>query len=435
MGWMAHLRYGCKRVHLRSDIVVTHIAGDRSVANIIELVSQELLKLQESKTFKYEVPLQSAQDGVVRVNGKKTVMLASNNYLGLSNHPAVRKAAISGIREYGFGVASVRFICGTQDIHLELEKKISKFLGTEDTILFSSCWAANEGFFASLTNERLGFENYRDVIYSDRLNHASIIDGQRLCRAETTDRKIYRHADVDDLVRQLTEDAQTDYRFRLIATDGVFSMEGDLAPLDKLVEVAKRYNAVLFVDDSHGVGVCGDTGRGTPEAKGVHRQVDVLSGTLGKAIGGAAGGYITGKKELISFMRQKARTYIFSNSLPPSIVFGAGAAFSLLMRDRSIVKRLHKNTTYFRQQIVNLGFKILGGDHPIVAIMLGEAAVAQDMSNALLKEGVYIKGLWYPVVPKGEARLRAQISAALTGKDLDHALRAFEKVGKKMNVI
>ena len=402
---------------------------------ISDLIAKELAQLQETKTFKYEVPLESAQDGVVRALGKKVVMLASNNYVGLSHHPVVCKEAIRGIKEYGYGVASVRFICGTQDIHLKLEKKISKFLGTEDTILFSSCWAANEAFFASLTNEKLGLDSYRDVIYSDRLNHASIIDGQRLCKAETTDKKIYKHADVQDLVRQLDEDANKDYRFRIIATDGVFSMEGDLAPLDLLVDVARKYNAILFVDDSHAVGVCGKTGRGTPEAKGVHGKVDVLTGTLGKALGGAAGGYISGKKELISYMRQKARTYIFSNSLPPPIVFGATAAFDLLMKDKSIVKRLHKNTAYFRKHIVGLGFKILEGEHPIVPIMLGEAALAQDMSNELLKQGVYIKGLWFPVVPKGEARLRAQISAALRTKDIDRALEAFEKVGKKMHVI
>jgi len=405
------------------------------MAELLELVKQELNRLEETKTFKYEVPLESAQDGVVRVNGKKVVMLASNNYVGLSNHPAVKKAATRGIKSYGYGVASVRFICGTQDIHFALEKKISKFLGTEDTILFSSCWTANEAFFASITNEKLGYENYKDVIYSDRLNHASIIDGQRLCKPETTDRKIYAHANVDDLVRQLEEDVNKDYRFRIIATDGVFSMEGDLAPLHKLVEVAKKYKAILFVDDSHAVGVCGKSGRGTAEAKGVYGQIDVLTGTLGKAIGGAAGGYISGKKDLISYLRQKSRTYIFSNSLPPPIVYGATAAFDLLMKDKSIVKRLHKNTAYFRKQIVKLGFKILEGDHPIVPIMLGEAALAQDMSNALLKAGVYIKGLWFPVVPKGEARLRAQISAALSKKDIDRALAAFEKVGKKMQVI
>lgn len=405
------------------------------MANVIELVAKELQQLEATNTYKYETPIESAQDGVVRVNGKKVVMLASNNYVGLSNHPVVRKAAIKGIKEYGYGVASVRFICGTQDIHLALEKKISKFLGTEDTILFSSCWTANEAFFASLTNEKMGMESYKDVIYSDRLNHASIIDGQRLCKAETTDRKIYQHADTSDLTRQLEEDKGKDYRLRIIATDGVFSMEGDLAPLDALVEIANRYGAILFVDDSHAVGVVGKTGRGTPEAKGVHGKVHVLTGTLGKAIGGAAGGYISGKKELIAYMRQKARTYVFSNSLPPSIVFGASAAFGLLMKDRSIVKRLHKNTTYFRKEIVRLGYKILEGEHPIVPIMLGEAAVAQEMSKELLKAGVYIKGLWYPVVPKGEARLRAQISAALTGKDIDKALDAFARVGKKLNVI
>jgi glycine C-acetyltransferase len=405
------------------------------MANVIDLVSRELQLLEESKTFKHEVPLQSAQDGMVKVGGRNVVMLASNNYLGLSNHPAVKKAAIEGIKAYGYGVASVRFICGTQDIHYKLEKKISKFLGTEDTILFSSCWAANEAFFASLTNEKLGTETYKDVIYSDRLNHASIIDGQRLCKAETTDRKIYQHADTNDLAWQLEEDKDKDYRFRIIATDGVFSMEGDLAPLDALVRIAAKYNAILFVDDSHAVGVCGKTGRGTPEAKGVHGKIDVLTGTLGKAIGGAAGGYISGRKELIAYMRQKARTYIFSNSLPPSIVFGATAAFDLLMKNRSIVSRLHENTAYFRKEIVGLGYRIIEGDHPIVPIMLGEASVAQEMSTQLLKAGVYIRGLWYPVVPKGEARLRAQISAALTRKNLDAALDAFDKVGKKMNII
>ncbi|MEW6509392.1 MAG: glycine C-acetyltransferase [Bacteroidota bacterium] len=402
---------------------------------ILELVSHELRKLEESNTYKYEVPLEGPQDGVVRVNGRDVVMLASNNYLGLSNHPVVRTAAIRGIREYGYGVASVRFICGTQDIHRALEKKVSRFLGTEDTILFSSCWAANEAFFASLTNEAMGVEGHRDVIYSDRLNHASIIDGQRLCKAENADRKIYAHADMDDLVRQLDADARAPYRLRIIATDGVFSMEGDLAPLDRLVEVARSHKALLFVDDSHGVGVCGRSGRGTPEAKGVHGRIDVLSGTLGKAIGGAAGGYLSGKREVIDYMRQKARTYIFSNSLPPAIVYGAQAAFDLLMKNRTLVTRLHKNTAYFRKEIAGLGFTILEGDHPIVPIMLGEASIAQEMSKALLKAGVYIKGLWFPVVPKGEARLRAQISAALKTDDLDRALEAFEKVGRKMNLI
>jgi glycine C-acetyltransferase len=403
--------------------------------NYLELVRSELARLRDANTFKFETPLQSAQDGIVTVKGKDVVMMASNNYLGMANHPVVRKAAIEGIKEFGYGAASVRFICGTQEIHLRLEKKISAFVGTEDTILFSSCFAANEGFFASLTNERLGYETYKDVIYTDRLNHASIIDGQRLCRAETTDKKIYNHADVNNLRALLEEDADKDYRLKIIATDGVFSMEGDLAPLDAIVATAREHNAILFVDDSHAIGVCGKTGRGTPEHFGVLKKVDVITGTLGKAIGGAAGGYISGKKDLIAYLRQKSRPYTFSNSLPPAIVCACMAAFDLLTKDTSIVTRLHENTAYFRKEISALGFRIIEGTHPITPIMLGDASLAQDMSAALLKAGVYIKGLWFPVVPKGEARLRAQVSAALSRKDLDRALNAFEHVGKKLKVI
>jgi glycine C-acetyltransferase len=400
-----------------------------------ELLAAELKRLEDTKTFKYETALQSAQGGIVRVSGKEVVMLASNNYLGMSNHPVVVKAAINGMKKYGYGLASVRFLTGTQTIHLELEKKISKFLKSENTILFSSSFAANVAFFQALTNEKLGFENYKDVIYSDRLNHASIIDGQRLCRAETTDRKIYHHVDVADLERQLEEDKDKDYRIRMIATDGVFSMEGDLAPIPRILELAKKYGAVVFVDDAHGIGVCGKSGRGTAEQFGLLGKVDFTVGTLGKAIGGAAGGFISGSKDFVEYMRQKGRPYIFSNSLPPAVVCGSLAAFDLLMKDKSIVKRLHENTAYFRQEIKNLGFKIIEGTHPIVPVMLGEASIAQEMSNTLLKAGVYIKGLWYPVVPRGEARLRAQISASLKKKDIDRALEAFEKVGKKMKVI
>ena len=405
------------------------------IMNLNELLAAELKRLEESQTIKYETALQSAQDGIVKVRGKEVVMLASNNYLGMSNHPAVCKAAIDGIRKYGYGLASVRFLTGTQTIHLELENKISKFLKSEDTILFSSSFAANVAFFSALTNERLGYENYKDVIYSDRLNHASIIDGQRLCRPETTDRKIYNHADVADLERQLEEDKNDDYRIRMIATDGVFSMEGDLAPLPKIIELAKKYGAVVFVDDAHGIGVCGKTGRGTAEQFHLLGKIDVTVGTLGKAIGGAAGGFISGSKEMIAYMRQKGRPYIFSNSLPPAVVCGSMAAFDLLMKDKSIIRRLHENTAYFRKEIKDIGFKIIEGMHPIVPIMLSEASIAQEMSSQLLKAGVYIKGLWYPVVPKGGARLRAQMSAALTKKDIDRALEAFEKVGKKMNMI
>lgn len=399
------------------------------------ILTDELKRLEETKTFKYETPLRSPQRGVVTVDGRRVVMLASNNYLGLSDHPLVKEAAIEGIKKYGYGVASVRFICGTQDIHLELEKKISEFVGCEDTILFSSCFAANEGFFPSLTNEKLGYETYQDVLYSDRLNHASIIDGQRLCKSETTVKRIYNHADTEHLEQLLEEDKDKDFRFKIIATDGVFSMEGDLAPLPRLVELARHYNAILFVDDSHAIGVCGETGRGTPEELGVLGRIDVLTGTLGKAIGGAAGGYISGSREMISYLRQKSRPYTFSNSLPPAIIFGALAAFDLLTTDRSLVHTLHENTAYFRKEIKNLGYTIIEGTHPIVAIMLGEAALAMDMSRDLLEEGVYIKGLWFPVVPRGEARLRAQISAALRKEDLDFALEAFKRVGKKYSVI
>jgi glycine C-acetyltransferase len=398
-----------------------------------ETIRTELARLEQSKTFKKETVIESEQGAIVRVAGKDVIMLASNNYLGLASHPRIKEAAIRGIREFGFGVSSVRFLCGTLTVHCRLEEKISVFLGTEDTILFSSCFAANEGFFASIINEKLGSEQYRDVIYSDRLNHASIIDGTRLCRADVVDRKIYEHANAGDLRKQLDADREAGYRFGFIATDGVFSMEGDLAPLPALIETAKQYGRTLFVDDSHAVGVVGPTGRGTAEQLGVHGKIDVLSGTLGKAMGGAAGGYVTGRKELISFLRQKSRPYTFSNSLPPSIAVAAIEAFTILEEDRSLVQRLHENTAYFRKHIQQLGFRILEGDHPIVPIMLGEASVAMDMSNALLEEGVYIKGLWFPVVPKGEARLRAQISAAFDQQTLDRALSAFEKVGKRMH--
>ncbi len=402
---------------------------------LYESVRAELERLQATKTFKQETVIESEQGAVVRAAGKDVVMLASNNYLGLASHPRIKEAAIRGVREYGFGVSSVRFLCGTLTVHRQLEEKIAAFLGTEDTILFSSCYAANEGFFASVINEKLGSGEYRDAIYSDRLNHASIIDGTRLCRAEAVDRKIYEHANVSDLRNKLEADRVAGYRFGFIATDGVFSMEGDLAQVPALIETAKQYGHTLFVDDSHAVGVIGATGRGTPEQLGVHGKVDVLSGTLGKAMGGAAGGYVTGKKDLVAFLRQKSRPYTFSNSLPPSIAVAAIEAFTILEQDQSLVDRLHSNTAYFRKHIQQLGFKILEGDHPIVPIMLGEAPVAMDMSNALLAEGVYIKGLWYPVVPKGEARLRAQISAAFDRPVLDRALAAFERIGKRMQVI
>jgi len=403
--------------------------------NLNEAVRREIGRLERTKTFKKETVIESEQGAVVRVAGKDAVMLASNNYLGLASDPRIKQAAIRGVRDYGYGVSSVRFLCGTLTVHRQLEEKIAGFLGTEDAVLFSSCFAANEGFFASIINEKMDAESYRDVIYSDRLNHASIIDGTRLCRAEVVDRKIYEHADVNDLQKKLEADREASYRFGFIATDGVFSMEGDLAPLPALIEISKKYGRILFVDDSHAVGVIGATGRGSPEQLGVHGRVDVLSGTLGKALGGASGGYIAGNRDLISYLRQKSRPYTFSNSLPPSIAVAAIEAFTILEQDPSLIERLRQNTAYFRKHIQELGYKILAGEHPIVPVMLGEASVAMDMSEALLEEGVYIKGLWYPVVPKGEARLRAQISAAFDQATLDRALTAFEKVGKRLGVI
>ncbi|HEY9714312.1 MAG TPA: glycine C-acetyltransferase [Chroococcales cyanobacterium] len=408
-----------------------------SVSNLYDVLKSELARAKESKTYKYEVPIEGEQGGVVKVDGHDVVMMASNNYLGLANHPKVKEAARKGLEEHGYGMASVRFLCGTQKIHEELEDTIARFLGVEAAILHSSCFAANEAFFTALLSADLGQSNYRDIIYSDQLNHASIIDGIRLARiaTKTTDLKAYKHNDFAQLKESLAENEQQDYRLSVIATDGVFSMEGEHAELQDFVSLAAKHNALLFVDESHSTGVLGKTGRGTPEHCGVHGKIDVITGTLGKALGGAAGGFIAGKRELVDFMRQKSRPYTFSNTLPPPIVTGSTAAIKLLEEDSSLVQKLHDNTSYFRKEIKNLGFTILEGVHPIVPIMLGEAATAMDMSTELLKEGVYIKGLWYPVVPKGEARLRGQISAAHDRKDLDRALEAFKKVGKKLGVI
>lgn len=408
--------------------------------NLNELYSTletELAKMKEAKTFKYEVPIEGEQGGTVTVGGRNVVMLASNNYLGLSNHPRVKEAAHRGLDEWGYGMASVRFLCGTEPIHFELERRIAAFVGCESAILHSSCFAANEAFFTALLANDFGQTDYQDVIYSDQLNHASIIDGVRLCRqtAKQTISRLYRNGDVKQLAEMLEEDRDKNYRIKVIATDGVFSMEGHLAPLPELVRLAREHNALLFVDESHATGVLGKTGRGTPEELDVHSNIDVITGTFGKALGGASGGFIAGRAPIIEFMRQKSRPYTFSNTMPPSVVAGSIEALNLIENDPEIVTRLHENTDYFRREIVRLGFKIIEGNHPIVPVMLGEAALAQDMSRELLPEGVYIKGLWYPVVPKGEARLRAQISAAHTRQDLDRALDAFNKVGKRLGVI
>jgi glycine C-acetyltransferase len=400
-------------------------------------LDRELENLKEAKTFKYEVPLESEQGGSVSVEGGAVVMLASNNYLGLANHPRVKQAAHRGLDEWGYGMASVRFLCGTEPIHLELERRIAKFVGCESAILHSSCFAANEAFFAALLANDFGQTDYQDVIYSDQLNHASIIDGVRLCRsiAKQTVSRLYRNRDLAHLSQMLEEDRDKNYRIKVIATDGVFSMEGLLAPLPELVALAREHDALLFVDESHASGALGKTGRGAPEELGVYGEIDVITGTFGKALGGASGGFIAGRAPLIEFLRQKSRPYTFSNTMPPSVVTASIEAINLIESDPSIVNRLRENTEHFRREIVRLGFKIIEGRHPIVPVMLGEAAIAQDMSRELLGEGVYIKGLWYPVVPKGEARLRAQISAAHTREELDRALEAFGKVGRRLGVI
>lgn len=407
------------------------------VSKLYAALNGELTKAHENKTYKYEVPIDGKQSGVVMVDGKETVMLASNNYLGLANHPRILEAARKGLDEHGFGMASVRFICGAQKIHFELEERIASFLGTEAAILHSSCFAANEAFFTGLMSNDYGQKDYKDIIYSDALNHASIIDGIRLCRqaTKTTDLKAYKHNDIAQLKQFLAEPNADSYRIGVIVTDGVFSMEGEFAPLNEFVDMAKKNDVLLFVDESHSTGVLGKTGRGTPEECGVHGKIDVISGTLGKALGGAAGGFLAGKKELIEYMRQKSRPYTFSNTLPPPVVTAAIEAFKMLEEDNSLVTKLRDNTNYFRKEVVRIGFTILEGIHPIVPVMVGEAAIAQDMSAELLKEGVYARGLWYPVVPQGEARLRVQISASHERADLDRALAAFEKVGKRLGVI
>jgi glycine C-acetyltransferase len=400
---------------------------------------QELLKtsnqtLKDKGIFKIERLLGSPQGPVVKVKNKKVIMLASNNYLGIANNKKIVAAAKKALDTYGFGLSSVRFICGTIPLHLELEKKIAKFLHAEDAISFSSCFAANEAFFAAVTNYA-GTQGLKSVLYSDELNHASIIDGLKLVSKENCVKRIYPHQDLATLEKMLKEDASLDYAVRMIITDGVFSMEGELAHLPKLTELATKYKSLLFVDDSHGLGACGKTGRGSIEELGTLGKIDVMSGTFSKAIGGGAGGYIAGKKELIDFLRQKARPYTFSNNIPPAIAAGSLEALNILEKSPKLLKQLRTNTEYFRAGLKKLGFEIIDGIHPIVPIMIKDAALTQKFSARLLEKGVYITGLWFPVVPENTARLRAQISAGHTKKELDLALAVLAKVGKELKVI
>ncbi len=384
----------------------------------------ELKAIDEAGLYKRERIITTPQGANVHVStGEDVVIMCANNYLGLSSHPDVIQAAKDTLDTHGFGMSSVRFICGTQDIHKELEEKIAKFYGTEDTILYAAAFDANGGVFEPLFTAE-------DAIISDELNHASIIDGIRLCKAQ---RYRYKHSDMADLEEQLKK-AQ-DQRFRIIVTDGVFSMDGDIAKMDEICALADKYDAMVMTDECHSAGFIGKTGRGVPEYCGVSDKVDIITGTLGKALGGAMGGYTTAKKEVIDMLRQKSRPYLFSNSLAPSIVGAANKVFDILSESTELRDRLEENTKYFKEQIIAAGFDIKPGDSPIVPIMLYDAALSQKFADMLLEEGVYAIGFFYPVVAKGAARIRTQISAAHTKADLDKAIAAFIKVGKALKVI
>jgi glycine C-acetyltransferase len=393
---------------------------------IKEHLQQELQSIKDDGLFKQERIITSPQGAVIKIaSGQEVINFCANNYLGLSSHPEVVQAAKDALDSHGFGMSSVRFICGTQDIHKELEQKIADFYGTEDTILYAAAFDANGGVFEPL----LGAD---DAIISDALNHASIIDGVRLCKA-----KRYRYAnnDMADLEAQLQQ-AQTDNaRFKIIVTDGVFSMDGLLAPLDRICDLADRYDAMVMIDECHSAGFIGETGRGTLEEKGVMDRIDIITGTLGKALGGAMGGYTTGKKEIVEMLRQRSRPYLFSNSLAPAIVGASIKVFDMLAKDTSLRDKLQRNTIYFKKGMKAAGFDIIEGDSAIVPVMLYDAKLAQNMAALLLEKGIYVIGFFFPVVPKDKARIRVQLSAAHEMEHLDRALQAFKEVGKALKVI
>ena len=391
--------------------------------NLINRLRQELETIQSEGLYKSERVITSEQGAEITVNGKTVINLCANNYLGLSSHPKVLEAAHAALDKRGYGMSSVRFICGTQDIHKELEKKISQFLGMEDTILYVAAFDANGGVFEPLFGEK-------DAIISDELNHASIIDGVRLCKAQ---RFRYKHNDMADLEAQLQASAGA--RSRIIVTDGSFSMDGTIARLDEIVALAEKYDAIVMSDESHSSGFLGKTGRGTHEYRGVMGKVDIITGTLGKALGGASGGFTSGKKEVIEILRQRSRPYLFSNTLAPSIVGASIAVLDMLTEATTLRDKLEWNTRYFREKMTEAGFAIKPGDHPIVPIMLYEAPLAQQMAAQLLEEGIYVIGFFYPVVAKGQARIRVQLSAAHDQAHLDKAIAAFTKIGKSLGVL
>jgi len=392
---------------------------------MISFVESQLADIREQGLFKQERALVSPQGASIRAEGwnDELINLCANNYLGLANHPALLEAAHRGLDEHGFGMASVRFICGTQDIHKVLEQKLAAFLKMDDTILFSSCFDANGGIFEVLLGEQ-------DAVISDSLNHASIIDGVRLCKAR---RYRYANSDMDDLEAQLQ--AAADARFRLVVTDGVFSMDGTYANLPAICDLAERYDALVMVDDSHAVGFVGERGAGTPELQGVEGRVHITTGTFGKALGGASGGYITGPQAFIDLLRQRARPYLFSNSLAPSIVCATLAALELLEQSADLRRQLANNTRYFRERMEAAGFDVIAGEHAIAPVMTGDARLAQQLASGLMEQGVYVTAFSFPVVPKGQARVRTQMSAALSREQIDFAITAFIKVGQQVGLI
>ncbi|HMU76722.1 MAG: glycine C-acetyltransferase [Bacteroidia bacterium] len=387
------------------------------------VLEKELEEIRSAGLFKQERIISTPQAADITANGKEVINFCANNYLGLSSHPKVVEAAHAAINSHGYGMSSVRFICGTQDIHKTLEQKLATFLGTEDTILYAAAFDANGGVFEPLLNEQ-------DAIISDELNHASIIDGIRLCKA---DRHRYKHNDMADLEEKLK--ATMNKRHRMIITDGVFSMDGTIAQLDKICDLADRYQALIMIDECHASGFMGKTGRGTHEHHGVMGRIDIITGTLGKALGGAMGGFTSGRKEIVEMLRQRSRPYLFSNSLAPSIVGASIAVLDMLSQTTTLRDKLWDNTQYFRQQISEAGFDIKPGQHPIVPIMLYEAQLAQQFAAMLLDEGIYVTGFFYPVVAKGNARIRVQLSAGHDRHHIDKALNAFVKVGKKLGVV
>ncbi len=390
---------------------------------IQQALQQQLEEIRAAGLYKSERTITTPQDAHIRVEeGEPVLNMCANNYLGLAEHPDVVAAAHAGLDRWGYGLSSVRFICGTQAIHKDLESKLSDFLGMEDTILYTSCFDANGGLFETLLSAE-------DAVISDELNHASIIDGIRLCKAQ---RFRYRNNDMEDLEAKLKEASET--RHRLIATDGVFSMDGYIANLPAICDLADRYDALVMVDDSHAVGFMGKTGRGTHEHHNVMERVDIITGTLGKALGGASGGYTSGRREIVKLLRQRSRPYLFSNSVAPPIVAASIAALELLMGSTELRDRLHENTQFFRSEIAKVGFDVLPGEHPIVPVMLGDAKLAAGMADALLQKGIYVIGFSYPVVPRGKARIRTQVSAAHSRDDLAEAVEKFAEVKRELGI-